>query len=283
MAISTAKGAQALASSATGSGEAPPVLQLRTGTITAINSATAPWTVTITLSGMSVSEVYFLGWFDPRVGDNVQVLQQGESLLVLGTMGPGKVYMPPAPPPAPPAPVVPPPPPGKPGGAPVTKAYAISAIGSGTWPSQQPIGSWSNLRLWQGGGIAQRSYFFYGNQIAAAKGAGTILSGTIFIKRWPSGGVFQGANVRLGAHGLATQPGSAGALSAVSTVGQLNQDQGKTFVIPASIIAGMNAGTFKGLGLEPGALGYVTPDYLIAYPFNDKNTWSGALSLNIRK
>ncbi|QPX62572.1 minor tail protein [Arthrobacter phage Wollypog] len=278
------KGSERLAQAANGGPEAQAPLQLRSGTITAINTGVTPWTCTVTIGQTSVPEVNMLGWLDPRVGDEVQCLQVGPSILVLGTVGPAKVYVPPSPSPAPPAPVVPPPAPGKPGGAPVVKAYAISPDASGTYPSQQPIGSWSNVKLWQGGAIAQRAYWFYGNKIAAAKGAGTIVSGTIFIKRWTAGGVFGEANVRLGSHGFTSQSGSpTGALGNVTRVGGLAQGKGKTFVLPASIIAGMNAGTVKGLGLEPGALGYVTPDYLVAYPYASGSLWSGALSLNIRK
>ena len=271
------KGTTALAAAATGSGEAPANLQLRSATITAIDTGVTPWTVTITLGDVSVPDVNVLGWLDPRVGDEVQVLQAGSSILVLGTVGPAKVYVPPSPPPAPPAPPAPPTP------ALAVKPYPVVANGSGTWPSLQPIGSWSNIRLWQGGSIAQRAYWFYGNKIAAAKGSGTIISGSIFIKRNDSGGVGGAANVRLGSHTLESQPGSAGALSNVTVVGSLYKSQGKTFALPASIIAGMNAGTIKGLGLEPGALGYTTPDYLIAYPYGNGTEWSGSLSLNIQK
>ncbi len=278
------KGSERLAAAATGNGEAPPALQLRSGTITAINTGVSPWTVTVTVGGFSVDSVNILGWNDPRVGDEVQILQAGPALLILGTVGPGKVYVPGSPPPAPPAPVVPPPRPGKPGGAPVTRLYPIAPIGSGTYPSQQPIGSWSNIRLWQGGAIAQRAYWFYGTRIADAKGSGTILSGKIFIRRWTSGGSFGKANVRLGGHNFASQSGTpSGALSNVTNVGGLYLDKGASITIPAAIIAGMNAGTVKGLGLEPGVLGYNTPDYLVAYPWGPKTTWSGALSLNIRK
>lgn len=270
-------GIRALVAANSGNGEQPAPLQLRTGMVTAIDNSATPWTVSVQVSELVIPGINILGWYEPRVGDVVQLLQQGESLFVLGTVGPGKIYAPSTPPPAPPPPPPPPPPPL------VTKAYPISPVGSGTWPSQQPIGSWSNLSLWQGGSIAQRAYWFYGNKIADAKGSGTILSGTVFVKRRSSGGVYGNANVRLGSHNLATQPASAGALSNVSVVGGLQRDQGKTFTIPASIIAGMNAGTIKGLGLEPGALGYVTPDYLIAYPYGAGTEWSGAITLNIRK
>lgn len=271
------KGAEMLAGAANGSGEASAALQLRSATVTAVNKSVSPWTVTVTVGDTSVPDVNLLGWLDPRVGDEVQMLQSGPTLLVLGTVGPGKVYVPAEPPPAPPAPVVPS------GDSLETKPYPISAVGSGTWPSQIDVGNWSNASLWQGGAIGQRSYFFYGSKIAAAKGAGMIISGSIFIRRRGNGGVGGAANVRLGGHNLATQPGSAGALSSVANVGSLLKEQGKTFMIPSAIIAGMNAGTIKGLGLEPGALGYLTPDYLIAYPYGPQSEWSGALTLNIRK
>jgi hypothetical protein len=268
-----------MATASTGNNEAPPALELRTGTVIAINKGVTPWTCTIRLSEADIPGITMLGWYDPVVGDTVQILKSGPSTLILGTLAPGKVYMPPAPPPPPPAPPAPPAP------APVVREVPVSAVASGTAPSQKSFnGTWSNADLYQGGGIAQRGFWFYGNGIAAAKGAGTIIGGSIFIRRSNlSAGVGAGANVRLGGHGFEGQPGGVpGVHSAVSVIGQLGRDGGNTFTLPQAIIDGMNDGSIKGLGLEPGALGYLSPDYLIAYGFGAGREWSGALTLTVR-
>lgn len=270
-----------VADAVNGNGEVP-ALQMRTATVTVVDKTVSPWTVTINLGESIVPGVTFAGWLDPQVGDTVKVLKQGPEIFVLGTMAPGKVYMPPSPPPPPPPPtpeVITPPPP------PQIRQVGIQAIGSGTGPAEAPMNGWRNDRLYQGGGsIAQRSFWFYGSQIRDQKGAGTILGGTIFIKRMPlAAGVGGGANVRLGGHGWDSQPGGfPGPLSAVSVVGQLGRDQAASFELPAVVIDGMNNGSIKGLGLEPGQMGYLSADYLIAYAFGGGTEWSGSLSLTIR-
>jgi hypothetical protein len=257
---------------------------MRTATITAINKSATPWTVSVNISETIFPDATLLGWLDPQVGDVVKVLQQGSEIFILGPMAPGKVYMPPAPPPPPPPPapeVIAPPPP------PVTRTVAISAVGSGTGPAEAPQDGWRHDRLYQGGyARAQRSFWWYGNQIADAKGGGTIIGGTIFIKRWDASlaaGVNGGANVRLGGHGFTGQPGNfPGAHAGVSVVGQLGRGQGVAFGIPGHLIDGMNNGSIKGFGLEPGQMGYTSPDYLVCYPFGGGMEWSGSLSLTIR-
>jgi hypothetical protein len=268
-----------MAQAATGNNEAPPQLELRTGTIIAVDKGVSPWVCTVRLSETDVEGVTMLGWYDPVVGDIVQVLKNGPSTLIFGTLAPGKVYMPPAPPPPPPAPPAPPAP------APTVKEVPVASIGSGTAPSQKAFdGTWSNADLYQGGGIGQRGFWFYGDGIATAKGAGEIIGGSIFIRRSNlSAGVGGGANVRLGGHSFTSQPGGVpGAHSAVSLVGQLGRDQGSTFSLPQAIIDGMNSGAIKGLGLEPGQLGYISADYLIAYGSGPGREWSGALTLTVR-
>jgi hypothetical protein len=272
-----------MAKEATGNNEVVP-LEMRSGIVTVVNKTTTPWTLTVNIGDMLMDGVTFLGWLDPQVGDNVKLLKQGPDVFCLGPMAPGKVYMPPAPPPPPPTPppaVIAPPPPI------VTRQVGINAVGSATGPAENPLGGWRNDRLYQGGGaMAQRAFFFYGNQIADNKAGGIILGGKIFIKRWDASlpaGVNGGANVRLGGHSFATQPGGIpGAHGAVTVVGQLNRDQGVAFDIPQAIIDGMNSGAFKGLGLEPGGMGYTHPDYLLAFPFGPGREWSGSLTLTIR-
>lgn len=269
------------ANAVNGNGEGM-VLQMRTATVTEIDKTTSPWTVTINLGETILSEITFLGWTDPQVGDIVKVLQQGPEVFILGTMGPGKVYMPPQPPPPPPPPapeVIAPPPP------PVIRQVGIQATGSATGPAEAPWGGWRHDRLYQGGGgLAQRSFWWYGTRIADAKGGGTILGGTIFIKRMGlAAGVGGAANVRLGTHGFEIQPGSIpGGHGGVVNIGALGRDQAGTFELPGHMIDGMNNGSVKGFGLEPGQMGYLSADYLIAYAFGGGTEWSGSLSLTIQ-
>jgi hypothetical protein len=135
--------------------------------------------------------------------------------------------------------------------------------------------------VYQTGKTAQRGFWFYGTDIATAKGTGTIRSGTVFVNRIDTPhGYSGGGNVRLGGHGLATQPGSIpGALSLVTNVGTLGRGKAKTFAIPQNLIDGMNAGTIKGLGLEPGTVGTSSKDYIIADKFGTGTEWSGAITL----
>lgn len=270
---------QKMALSVSGQNEAPPTLQLRTGTVIAINKAVTPWTVTVRLSDTDFDGITMLGWYDPVVGDPVQVMQQGPALLVMGTLAPGKVYMPASPPPAPPAPPAAPAPP------PTIRTVSVSALSAGTAPAEAPYGGWRTDMVYQtGGSLPQRGFYFYGTQIADVKGSGTIIGGKIFIKRSPAvAGVGGGANVRLGWHGHNTQPGGIpGGHSGTTVVGQLLRDQGATFSLPQHMLDAMNAGTAKGFGLEPGAMGYVSADYLIAYGVGAGREWSGQLSLTIR-
>ena len=261
-------------------------LQLRTGVVQAISKATTPWTLTITLGNTNISGITYLGWWDAVVGGIVQVLQQGPQLLVLGPLAPAKVIVSPhrhaaadvdgtiiVAPPAPPVPTAPP-------AVVTTRIVNITAQGSASW--QFSYSTWRNDFI-QGGSSSnlRRAFWFYGGQIAAAKGAGNIIGGSIFVRRTGTGGVYQGANVRLGTHGLGSASGSgAGAHGNVAVVGQLNKEQGVTFALTGAHLAALNAGA-AGLGLEPGSTSYTSPDYLVGYG-RDAGEWSGQLSLTIQ-
>lgn len=282
MAKPTARGAKSLALATTGNNEVPDQMKVRTGLITAVDKTTTPWTVTVRLSEKDIPGITMLGWYDPVIGDVVQVMEQGPLRLVLGTLAPGKVYMPPAPPPAPPAPPAAPP-----AEVPV-RTVPVSATSAGTSPAEAPtggVGTWRSDALYQTGGrLAQRGFWFYGTKIADVKGAGTILGGSIFIQRLNTAhGPGAGANVRLGWHTFTAQPGgNPGPHSSVTVVGQLGRGAGNTFVIPQPMIDAMNAGTLKGFGLEPGSLGYTSADYMISPGYGPGQEWSGALELTIR-
>lgn len=273
------KAAAKVALAAAGNNEAPDAMQMRTGTIVAIDKAVSPWTATLRGGGVDIPGITMLGWYDPVVGDTVQYVEQGPMRFILGICAPGKVYMPPSPPPPPAAPPAPP-------AAPlVVREVPVAAIASATGPSEKIYNSWSGGRLYQSGGsLAQRGFWFYGTGIATAKGAGTILGGKIFIQRInTSHGNGGGGNVRLGSHTYETQPGGIpGAHGNITAVGQLGRGDAKTFDLPAGIVAGMNSGAIKGLGLEPGVLGYTSVDYIIAEQFGAGTEWSGSLTLVVQ-
>lgn len=271
-----------------GDDESMPPMRMRTCTVMAINKATTPWTATIRLGNIDVPAVTMLGWYDPRVGDIVKVAQQGSELLIWGPLAPSKVVVSPhrhaaadidgsiiAAPPTPTTPTPTPPPPAS------VRTVGITAIDSSGW--QFSYNTWRDDRFIQGGvGSGRyRPHWFYGNQIAAAKGSGTIIGGSIFIKRDPNGGVNAGANVLLGYHGFQTRPGSGAAgLGGVANIGQLGKGQGATLAIPQHMLDALNAGQ-AGFGLEAGVASYTHPDYMPSYG-RQAGEWSGQLSLTIQ-
>lgn len=260
--------------------ESPPGLELRQGIVRAISKASSPYVVTVDLSGVSHAGICYLAWWEPEVGAVVQVLKQGPSLFVLGPVAPANVVVPahdhaatidPAP--------APPPPPAEPTPTPAPRTATVTANASRSW--QPPYGWRSGDDLYQGGGSAQRGFWFYGSKIADAKGAGSIVAATIFVKRLDNHGVNGSANVRLGTHGHTAEPtDGSGALSNVAKVGTLGRGKGATFNLTAGQIAALNAGA-AGVGLEPGALGYTSVDYLIAAGRSDGD-WSGVLTLTVQ-
>lgn len=257
-----------------GEGEATPGASVRPGLVRAVDKTVTPWTIEVEVGGAAHPDVVSLGWYDPQVGDTVMVLQQGTGLLCLGTAAPGKVSAAaaPAPPPPPPAPAPPP----------SRRTVTVKAVGSSSWDAR--YSRWRTDGVYQGGGWVQRGFWYYGGGIAAAKGSGTIVAASIYIARSsaPHGVAGdQEANVRLGVHGHAAEPGTGGsAHSNIVRVGGLARGKAKTFALSSGHLALLNAGS-PGLGLEPGALGYQSADYLIAVPRSAGDT-SGALTLTIQ-
>lgn len=269
--------ATSLARAVLGGGEATAPLQLRSATITAVKKTVTPWTVTINLSGVLVPGVTILGWADPYVGDRVQVLQQGQVLFVLGPPAPGRIYNPSTPVPAPPtrpASELNPSPLG-----PESSSVSVEPTSSSTVTGTS---AWRNDALHQGGNaVAQRGYWFYGNALQTARGSGTALEASVFIKRIDYAGP-EVANVRLGTHTQPVRPPVSSALNNVAVVGTLRRGEGKFFALTPAMLAGINSGTVKGFGLEPGQLGLDSPDYLVAHEYGVDKEWSGTVSMTVR-
>lgn len=259
--------------------ETPAPVQMRTGIVRTVNTATTPHTVSVDVGGITVTGLTYPHCWDAEVGAVVSLLQQGPKLDIYKVAAPARVKVgehnhttPPTNPPAPPAP------PAAPVAPTGIRTVSVLAASSASW-----VPAFSNWRVdgvYQGG-TGQRGFWFYGTGIASAKGAGTILSATVFVKRSSSGGINGGANVRLGTHGNGTQPANGGTAHAnVEVVGTLPRDAGATFALTAAQVAALNAGA-AGVGLEPGASGFVTADYLIAVP-RSAGDFSGALQLTIQ-
>jgi hypothetical protein len=271
-----------------GTDEDMPPLRMRTCTIMAINKAVTPWVATIRLGQIEVPNVTMLGWYDPRVGDIVKVAQQGSELLIWGPLSPSKVVVSPHRHAAadidgtvivaPPTPTTPPP---TPSGPAAVRTVSIAATDASGW--QFSYSTWRDDRFIQGGvGVGRyRPHWFYGGAIAAAKGSGTIIGGSIFVKRDSDGGVNAGAQVRLGYHGFTSRPGSgAGALSGVTVIAHLDKGQGATLSLPQHMLDALNAGQ-AGFGLEPGVASYTSPEYMPSLGLQ-AGAWSGQLSLTIQ-
>lgn len=222
--------------------------------VVAVDTAGDPHTLTLRLAdGAEVDDVPFLGWWEPAVDARVEVLRRGQTLLALGPIAPAALSTaaPSTPPTPPPAPAAPP--------ARVTRY--VQPVNYGTWDG---VGSYWSAYVQQGGERGKRALWVYGGGIAAAKGSGTVVAGTIYVGREATAhGVPGAANVRLGGHGYSALPGGApSALAHVATVGTLTPGQGATFALTSSQVAAINAGTLAGFGLEPGAASYSSPDYL---------------------
>lgn len=258
--------------------EAGAALQLRTALVRTVDTSGTPYTVAIDLGGVTVSGVTFRDGMDPEPGQVVKVLQQGSELFIIGSPAPARVVVaehnhttPPVNPASPAAP------PAAPVAGPSVTVRSVTAADSGTW--QPAYSSWREDQVGQGGD-GRRGLWFYGGGIAAAKGSGTIIAATVFVKRKSSGGVNGGANVRLGTHSLTAQPvGNPGVLSNVATVGTLTPGQGAALALTPAQVAALNAGAV-GVGLEPGAGGYTSSDYLLAEP-RSAGDWSGVLQLTV--
>ncbi|MNW55938.1 hypothetical protein D3C74_336320 [compost metagenome] len=127
------------------------------------------------------------------------------------------------------------------------------------------------------GGPNYTGLWYYGGQIAAAKGAGTIISASVYMRRSATNhGVNGGANVRLGVHNGAG-PGQPFDLAAVEVRAQLGKGKDANVGLTAGQIGGLNGG-WTGLALAPGSPSFTSPDYLRA----DSGGASGALTLTIQ-
>lgn len=258
--------------------EALPQLQMRTGVVRAVDKATTPHTVTLDIAGLSLTGVTYLAGWDPEAGATVKVLVQGPDILVLGPLAPARMVVAAHDHATPPTNPAPPPAPDAAPTAPVSRrTVSVVADASDSW--QPEFSRWRVDGVYQGGGSGQRGYWYYGSKIATAKGSGTIVAATVFVKRASSGGVNGLANIRLGTHTAASRPGSSVAHSNVAKVGALAKGKGGTFALTAAQVAALNAGA-AGVGLEPGALGYTSADYFIGQP-RSSGDWSGVLSLTI--
>lgn len=252
-------------------GEAQPIAWRSGVLVTAVDTTATPHTVTVRLAdGTYLTGVPYLGWWQATVDERVELVLIGQAPLVLGPVAPATLatYTPPTPP-TPPAP--PPPPPT----IRTVQIQPTSADPGATWDSG---GYWSDY-IRQGGTGSKRGHYFYGTQIQDAIGSGTLLSGTIYIERVNDAhGVSGEANVRLGTHTYTARPGSgSSALAAVSVVGTLRRGKGKALKLSTAQVAQLNAGA-DGLGLEPGATSYSSPDYLKA----TREAPGGALALTIQ-
>lgn len=260
--------------------EQRPPLEWLTGVVRAVDTSGTPHTVDVDIDGGAVTAegLTYPGWWSAEVGAVVELLRQGPRLRVFDVNAPARVQVGAHNHTTPPTDPTPPPAPGAAPTAPVTvRPVTVEAVDSGTY--QPAYGSWREDQVGQGGD-ARRGLWFYGAAIAAAKGSGTITAGSILIRRKSNGGVDGAANVRLGTHSHASQPGgNPGALSNVALIGTLLPGKGSTFPLTAQHIADLNAGA-TGVGLEAGSTGYVSADYLLAEP-RSAGEWSGVLQLTI--
>lgn len=268
-----------LARVVTGGSEPQEPLQLRTATITAVSKATTPWTVTINLGGTLIAGVTILGWTDPRVGEVVQCLKQGPTVFVLGAPAPGRTVSPtltiPDPPSVPPGVSNPSPP------AEIsTREISVQAISSSTWDPAARI--WRDNVLLQGGLVGNRAAFFYNTRIRDSVAGGTVVAGSILLRRKESDGA-DFANVLMNSHNLALRPASFSSVLGTGTnIGTLARGQGKTIPLNAAQIAAINNRSAVGFHLTPSSVGLKSPDYLNLEPVGVGTEWSGTLSLTVR-
>lgn len=261
--------------------DAPEPLRLISGIVTSHSTLGVPYTVTVRIpDGATTPPLPYPAWWVPRVGDVVTMFYAGGVFTVHGAVAPAQTHVYPhrhaavdidgtVLPPAPPAPPVP----TAPTAPPSVRNVGVPAVDWGSWGGQASNGS----AMIQGG-PTNDAFWFYGNGIAAAKGSGTIIGGSIYIERVSSAhGVNGAANVRLGTHGYTARPGAGGGIANVAVVGALAKGQGATLALTAAQIAALNAG-HKGLGLLHGGTSYTSADYLRA----TVGGASGQLSLSIQ-
>lgn len=261
-------------------------LRLHAAVVTEVSTTTPPYQVTLRMAdGAVIADAVYLAWWSPRVNDTVYLLRQGGSIVVLGPVAPADVVVvhhrhaagdvdgtvlvtPTAPEEAPAGPSSPP----------NVVSKMVQPTDMATWDTD---GDYWKAYMTQGGPTSKRAFWFYGNGIAAAKGAGTIVGGSIYVERLSSvHGVSGAANVRLGVHSFENRPSNGdGSLANVSVAATLDRGKGVAVRLTEAHIAALNAGA-DGFGLEPGATGYASADYLRA--LFGLTSGSGALSLNVR-
>lgn len=250
--------------------------QVGTGIITAVAKASAPWVVTVRLADGSTLDMLAAGWYEPTVNDVVLVWRAGDTAVCLGGFaGSSKTIATTATLTSIAAPATPPAPPTQP---PTVRVAYVSAISSRSWRD----GAWrADDEVHQGGDVAERGFWFYGGQIAGAKGSGTITAATIWV---PRSAALHGAdrgNVRLGTHTFTSLPGSGA--SALSNVNSFTAAVGRggdvALQLTAAQLAALNAGA-AGLGLEPGAVGARDADCLIVAGVSTQPA-TGQLALTI--
>lgn len=248
-------------------GERLDPLQLVSAVVTAVAASGSSFTITARFpDGTTVPGIGYLGWWAPRVDDVVMLLQQGPALFALGSAGPANVYSTPAP--APPPPPTPPPP------APSIVTRHVQPVWMG---SHKPSGAgWYENDIRQGG-TNYTGLWFYGNRIAAAKGSGTIIGASIYVRRSrTSHGVGGLANVRLAVHN-GSGPGAGYSIADTAVRAALAKGKDANVALSSAQIGRLNSG-WTGLALAPGSPSYTSPDYLRA----DSGAPSGALALTIR-
>lgn len=255
-----------------------------TGLVVAVQLSIAPHTITVRLAdGTEVPGITFLGWWVPRVNDVVHLLRRGPAMLALGAVSPTQAKVSPHRhrtadidgyvTPADPTPAAPPP---KPSAPPTVRTVGVTPVGKAYW---SPYG-WKSDDLAQGGPQGLRAFVWYDTRIADAKGSGTITGGSVYFQRRnTSHGPGGGANVRLGTHGFTLQnvTNPTLALGSVEVTRTLARGEAANVPLSAAQIAALNAGA-RGIGLEPGAGSYSSPDYLRMV--NDAA--AGQLSLTIQ-
>lgn len=237
------------------------------GTVVAVDTTAVPHTVSVRLGSGTVADgITFAAWWAPQVGDVVNLLRKGPSLWVLGpdapanVVPPGPLVLPPALPAAPPV-------------APVTRTVPVAPIDRAYW---SPWG-WRSDELVQGG-PASRALWFYGDRIAAARGDGTIISASVYMRRVTREHGAPVANVRLAVHDFETRPAVLSEpLPLPSVQGTLTRGQDATVPLSAVQLNALNSGA-AGVGLEPGDTDYLSADHLAVYA----DAASGQLALTIR-
>lgn len=237
------------------------------GIVVSVQRTTPPYTLRVRLGSGTVTDgVPYAAWYAPQVNDVVNLLRKGPALWVLGPDAPANVV------PAG-AVLVPPPVPSPPAPPATTRTVPVAPIDRASW---SPWG-WRADELVQGG-PSSRALWLYGDGIERARGSGTIIGASVYMRRVTREHGAQLANVRLGVHDFETRPASASSpLPLVSVAARLTRGQDATVPLSALQINALNSGA-AGVGLEPGDPAFTSADHLAVYA----DAASGQLALTIR-